>query len=131
MKRTIALLALLFSVGFTAAQTPKPKPSTKGIDFLQVILTDEGKPMTDMDGKTPLTLLSVSSAALLSNLPSDQALSGQQKFDLYELMHKIKAGPQPVALSETELATLRDRIGKTFGPAVIGPAWKALDPALK
>jgi hypothetical protein len=112
-----------------AQKTEKAAP--KGIDFSQVLQTDEGKPMTDMDGKTPLTLQSVSTAALLSSLPSDQGLSGQQKYDLFDLAHKIKAGPQPVKLSETELKTLRDRIGSAFGPAVVGPAWQLLDPALK
>ena len=137
MIRSLSLSILLAASMVAFGQAPASAPSTQkpaaktGINFSQVITTDEEKPMTDLDGKTQLTLLSVAEAALLSNLPSDQGLSGQQKYDLYDLMRKIKAGPQPVKLSETELQTLRDRIGKAFGPAIVGPAWKLLDPALK
>jgi hypothetical protein len=141
MIRTLSLSILLAASLAAFGQAPtSPSPSTPkaaekkaetGINFSQVLKTDDDKPMIDIDGKTQLTLLSVVEVALLANLPSDQGLSGQQKFDLYELMRKIKAGPQPVKLSEPDLTTLRDRVGKAFGPSIVGPAWKMLDPALK
>ena len=127
MKSILVFIALFAFTAVVAAQTPK----SAGVDFNRALVSEVGAQLTGPDGKAPLTLLDVASTALLANLPSDQGLSGQQKYDLYDLARRIKTGPQPVALSETDLATLRKRIGEVFGPGVVGPAWKALDPALK
>ena len=127
MKSILVFIALLTFTAVVAAQTPK----SAGVDFSRTLVSEVGAQLTGPDGKAPLTLLDVASTALLANLPSDQGLSGQQKYDLYDLARRIKTGPQPVALSETDLAALRKRIGEVFGPGVVGPAWKALDPALK
>jgi hypothetical protein len=127
MKSILVFITLLAFIAVVAAQAPK----SAGVDFNRALVSEVGAQLTGPDGKAPLTLLDVASTALLANLPSDQGLSGQQKYDLYDLARRIKTGPQPVALSETDLATLRKRIGEVFGPGVVGPAWKALDPALK
>jgi len=34
-------------------------------------------------------------------------------------------------MTAEELATIKERIGKAYGPIVVGPAWKMLDPALQ
>ena len=128
MKSILAFFIVLLA--FTAVVAPQA-PKSAGVDFSRTLVSEVGAQLTGPDGKAPLTLLDVAFTALLANLPSDQGLSGQQKYDLYDLARRIKTGPQPVALSETDLAILRKRIGEVFGPSVVGPAWKALDPALK
>jgi len=86
--------------------------------------------MMNGDPKVPvaLTLGEVAVTALESQLEEDKQATGADKFKRDELARKIY-GKKDVALPAEEIATIKDRIGKSFGAMVVGAAWRMLDPA--
>ena len=100
------------------------------IDFTASIIGIDGKPMMNGDPKVPvaLTLGEVAVTALESQLEEDKQATGADKFKRDELARKIY-GKKDVALPAEEIATIKDRIGKSFGAMVVGAAWRMLDPA--
>jgi hypothetical protein len=67
--------------------------------------------------------------ALESQLPDDQREQGQEKFKRDELARKV-FGQKSVALTVEQVASIKDRIGRAYGPVVVGAAWRILDPAV-
>lgn len=125
MKLLITTLAasLCLSLGFA---------QDRSIDFTQVLKGVDGKPLQSTDPKitTGLTLGEVSVAALVTILEEDKGANGETKFKLDELARKVY-GKKQVHLTVEDLATIKARIGKAYGPLVVGPAWRLLDPEVK
>lgn len=76
------------------------------------------------------TLGAVCIGALMGVYADEQALSGDDKFKRYKLAERISAGGEQDVSAE-EIALLKKLIGKNWPPAVLGPAYEALeqDPA--
>lgn len=123
--------ALIFGIAMIASPQ-ESKDSPRHIDFTQVIKDLDGKPLPiNIEGKLPAvaTLGQVAKDALVNVLQEDQQLSGSVKYDHWILAGKIYPDKSDVVLTAEELATIKERIGKAFGPLVVGPCWRMLDPA--
>lgn len=92
---------------------------------LDAKITDlEGRPTKD--GEKDMTLSSVICSAMLVTVPGDQELSSDEKVRMFKLAQSaIKAGQQE--LSVEDVAFLKKRIGKLFGPLVVGRAFDLLE----
>lgn len=77
------------------------------------------------EGDNDFTLKSAAIEALMLMSPDDQA-GGEEKFSRYNLAIKVNAGGE-VELTPEEAAMIKQRIGKIFGPSVLGPAWTLLN----
>jgi hypothetical protein len=102
-----------------------PAFSQQKLDFKQVLIGLDGKPVPNNDPKvtTGLTLGDACIYALTAILDEDRGATGQAKFDLYELALKVKDNK---SLTIEEIATIKSRIGKAWGQVVVGPAWEIL-----
>lgn len=126
-KKAVALVALALSAFSAHAQAPRT------IDFTQVIKAVDGKPILTPKGEpgpdagAPLTLGDVAVNALENVSQEDQKLSGEEKFKMDILARKIyKAKAAKLTLEEVTL--IKNRIGRLYGPMVVGAAWHELDP---
>jgi hypothetical protein len=133
-KETPWAFAVILLIGglCTLASQDTPKDSPRHIDFTQVIRDLDGKPLPiNIEGKLPsvATLGQVAKDALVNVLQEDAQLSGSVKYDHWILAGKIYPDKSDVVLTAEELATIKERIGKAFGPLVVGPCWRMLDPA--
>lgn len=90
-------------------------------DFSQ-LLAALGQPLPEPAN----TLGGVSVAALLGSYADEQGLSGEEKFHRYQLAERIHAGSVQEVSAE-EVALLKKLIGKNWPPAVLGPAYEALE----
>jgi hypothetical protein len=99
------------------------------VDFSSVLVGVDGKPLMGADGKSSMTLSDAAVLALETVLDEDRTATGAEKFRFDELARKIYRAKN-VVLPVEELALIKQRIGKVFGPAVVGPVWRLLDPAL-
>lgn len=90
-------------------------------DFSQP-LAALGQPLPELAS----TLGGVSIAALLGAYADEQGLSGEEKFRRYQLAERIHAG-NVQDVSAEEIALLKKLIGKNWPPAVLGPAYEALE----
>lgn len=72
------------------------------------------------------TLGGVCIGALLGVYADEQSLSGDEKFKRYKLAERISAGGEQDVSAE-EVALLKKLIGKNWPPAVLGPAYEALE----
>jgi hypothetical protein len=124
MMKKLAILLLLVGAIAPAQSTPRH------FDFDQVLIGIDGKPLQNGDARTPtpLTLGDAAVNALESQTPDDAKSSGAEKFKLDELARKVYRN-KDVTLSVEEIAIIKDRIGKVYGPMVVGAAWRILDPA--
>jgi len=123
--KTRTILALILASFALAAD----KPAT--IDFTQTITDLDGKPVPSGDAKTPnLTLGAVAVNALEATLEEDRGQSGAEKFKADELARKVYKAKAAV-LTVEEIALIKTRIGKAYGPLVVGSAWRLLDPSTK
>ena len=94
------------------------------IDFSQVLCGLDGKPMTENDGSAA-TLKSVTVMSLLA-VYQDERPTGEEKFRRYDVAARVQASKDPVDVTEAEIKTIKDLVGKFFGPAVVGPVYLAL-----
>lgn len=78
-----------------------------------------------VNGDEPLTLRKVIQTSLLTVMTGDEKLDGGAKADLWNLACDARA--DEVDWSPETVAKVRARIGKGYGPAVVGPAFKLLD----
>ena len=126
MKFVVSIL--LFVLSF---QIPQHQPAVKkGIDFTQVLVGIDDKPIIPKGETQPMTLGDVCVNALETPTDSDHTMPGADKFKLDQLARKIYQNAN-ADLTVEELATLKDRVGKLWGPLIVGAAWRLLDPAQK
>jgi len=60
-------------------------------------------------------------------IDTDGALTGEKKFELYNVANKINSCKKEVELTVEEIALIKERIGKSFIIEVIGQAWNLLE----
>ena len=93
------------------------------------VITDLAGEVVKQDTKdakdTDLKYLAV--IALTSGLEEDKNLSGKDKFELGVLAQEVYAGGE-IELSSEDVSTLKDRIGKMFGPLFVLRSYELLDP---
>lgn len=90
-----------------------------------VLLGVDGEPLADA-GK-PVSLRAVIQNALLGTLRGDENLSGTEKLALWGLA--TRANEAEADFSVEEMATIKERIGRAYGPVVVGPVYEILDPS--
>lgn len=86
-------------------------------------------PAGDDQQPTPMTLALVAQNALLGSLKGDENLDGSGKLTLYQLATKT-ADPN-ADYSVEEVSDIKKRIGRAYGPVVVGPAWAMIEAAGK
>lgn len=73
------------------------------------------------------TLSSVCVNSLNGVLAGDDKLSGSQKNDLFRLSLRIQDNDH-AELNNDQIKTIMDRVGKNYGPLIVGRAFEILDP---
>jgi hypothetical protein len=128
MRVAAAILLLAFSVSAQQAHH---------IDFTKELVGFDGKPLLDPidpvnPGKKPdqMTLGEVSINALETGLTEDRDMTGEKKIELDNLARKIYKNKDCVLTAE-ETTLLKQRIGRLYGPLVVGVAWRLIDPAIE
>lgn len=98
------------------------------IDMSQQLRGLDGKPVSIKDGgeNVPMKLSNVCVNALLTPLEEDKKQSGEDKFKNYQLSQKIYEKGE-VELEAQDIAKVKERVGKCFGPLVSGQAWDMLE----
>jgi hypothetical protein len=103
------------------------------IDFQTVMLDENDKPMMecidpqDCKDRRPLTLGIVAMRSLAN---PEQGLDGAKSLKRGQLALRVyKAGP--LSLPAEEIAEIKERITKMYGPLVVARAFDILDPAAK
>lgn len=83
---------------------------------------------TDQDGKpVPLTLKAVMTAALLSEGHPDDHPSGAEKHARFKLATRIDEATDKVDIEATDVAKVKDLIGKYYSIQVVGRAWAMME----
>jgi hypothetical protein len=77
------------------------------------------------NGEAAFTLKDASIEALVA-MSQDDRSDGTEKFKRYQLAVKVNAGGE-IEITPEESAMLKDRIGRLYGPVVIGPAFVLLN----
>ena len=92
-------------------------------------------PITDMDGTAiksgdkDLTLRETFCNSLM-NAPDSQTIDGAEKCKRYDLAVRIhRHSKGEIDLNLEEVTLLKDLVGKTYFPIVVGQVWSILDPA--
>ncbi len=88
----------------------------------ETLLDVAGVPLRDPEGE--LTLRRAVQTVCLNTLPDEQ-LTGEEKARLWKIA--IDANQDEVEWTPEVVTILRERIGRGYGPAVVGPAWALLD----
>lgn len=139
------LVLTLFRVTFSiAAEAPRvtdapPVTPAREIDFTQVLKGPTGEDLTncvkvdpvskECMQKEPVTLGDASTIALEAMTDEDRNIDGKVKLDRDILARKVYKNAHAV-LSPDDVALIKQRIGKVFGPTQVGAAWPLLDPTL-
>jgi len=87
----------------------------------QQVVNEVGKPVFE---RIAVTLRRVAQAVLLNPLPGDDTRSGEEKAALWVMLGDTRE--DTVEWTPSQVAILRDRIGKGYGVAVVGPAYDLL-----
>lgn len=75
-----------------------------------------------------LTFRKVAVNALLTTLQGDDGLTGVQKVEMHKLARTIHEQDELEILDEgKDVELLKERIGKAYGPVVVGPAFMILN----
>lgn len=95
------------------------------IDLTIQIEAIDGNPMTD--GDAPVLLRTIIQNALLGQFQGEQNMEGSEKLRLWQLARRANADAADFSIEE--MATIKDRVGRAYGPAVVGPVYEILDPS--
>jgi hypothetical protein len=120
--KTLARLAVVLAMTVVSLSAY----AQRTIDFTQPLKALDGNPMLK-DGKEPWTLSDIAVGALTAQFKDEDTLPGSKKFGNYELARKVYMN-KSCSLSAEEIATLKERIGKAWSTAFVGPAYLMLDP---
>lgn len=98
------------------------------VNFHQVLRNLEGNPLED-EKLQEVTLGKVAITALMNMHEDERALSGEEKLKRYDLASAIYAleDGAPFEITVEMVALLKNLINKTYGVAVVGPAWRMLE----
>ena len=75
----------------------------------------------------PATFKFIATEALLAVLDDEKGLSGKEKYDRFNLTHKINKAEGAVDLSAEEIAKIKELIGKCFRTLVVGAAYDVIE----
>jgi hypothetical protein len=78
--------------------------------------------------QVPATLSRVAATALIQAYADEANLDGETKVKRFALAMKV-TGAKKLGLAAEEIAVLKERIGKAYGPLIVGRAYQLLDPA--
>lgn len=92
------------------------------INLNAVLYSVNNEPLSD--GENNLILRHVIQNALLGTLRGDENMEGKQKVELWDLAKR--AGEEEADYTVEEVAIIRQRIGRAYGPVVVGPAFALL-----
>lgn len=123
LTRIIAITTLFFGAYAIHAQT--------AIDFTQQLVNARDIPITEpgADNKPePVLLWQVAINALEAPQQSNMSLPGVKKFEMDQLARKIFVNKSKCALTPDELKTVKDAIGESYQPIIVGAAWRLLEP---
>lgn len=90
-------------------------------NFDAPILNLEGKPF---DGNP--TLKTICFMAINAQAMGDERMTGDEKLKLFAVVSKVTSGGI-VDLKAEDIAVLKERIGKTMFPVIVGRAFELLD----
>ncbi len=123
---------VILTVALALASVVTAAAQGRTVDFTQQLTGLDGKAitLTSAPDSPPATLSDIAIMALTAQFNDEQTMPGSKKFELYELARKVYHG-KAVVLTAEEVATLKDRIGRFWGPSVVGAAWPLLDPNAK
>lgn len=96
------------------------------LDFSKALIGIKGVPLKKAGSDEDVDLKHIAVEALLAQFQDEPNLPGEKKMKRYALAEKISV-PGEVELEVEEVALLKDLIGKAFGPAVVGPAFKVIE----
>lgn len=96
-------------------------------DLSQPCYTLDGTPIVNPDTQEAVPLFKYCLDALMANYKGEEALTGKQKVERYQLALKINKRPKEVDLTSDQLVMLKDLIAKAFGPLIVGQAYEVLE----
>lgn len=102
------------------------------IDFSVVLFSLEAEPFTrvktvgDKVESVNMTLGHACAQSLLGMIDEDKMATGVQKYDRWKLASKIIT-EKVIDLTVEEIVSIKDRVGKVYGPAQIGPIFNILE----
>lgn len=106
------------------------------VDFTKLILGLDGKAIlevgeTGKEGSKPLTLASIAINSLLSPLPDargqPEQMDATSKVRFAVLAEKIFKSTGPMDVTVEDVAAIKDRIGRAFGPLPVMRACALLE----
>ena len=95
------------------------------IDVTKTLNGLDGEPLKDEDMK-PVILRTSAINAMMVQMDSDSNMTGEQKLTNWVLAQRLQKEDKP-DLTPEEISSIKERIGKAFGPAVVGPAFTILN----
>ena len=95
------------------------------VNVNQVLKTLDGQTMKDNDGQGNAIDATVKMAIVNAVLSPVQKESGIDKVKKYELAKKVFNADE-VDLDEKEIALIKDRVGETFAPVIVGQVYELL-----
>ena len=98
------------------------------IAFNQLILDLNNKPL-ESNGQ-PFTLRNAAQEALLATFADEPNLPAVEKIKRFTLAQKI-APMQVVEISIEEAATIKELVGKAYGPLIVGRVYALIEEATK
>ncbi len=130
------MLALFALVPFAAWAADAPRE----IDFTTPLVGISGeviKNCAEADKDDPkkcarledLTLGDVASIALETPSEDERNLDPKKKFERDALARKVWKNTA-ASLEVEDISLIKERIGKVYGPSIVGAAWPLLDPKL-
>lgn len=93
---------------------------------------DQGRPVTDAAGNLafgkgePYTIGKICIEALTNTYQDETDLSGQEKFERWNLAQKLH-GENQAEISVEEATLIKTLVGKGYGPVIVGPVYTAID----
>jgi len=106
------------------------------IDVTQQLRSIEGEPLATPETTcpqcgqametSPVTVRQVATGALMAQR-RDEETSGEEKVRRYALAVKIHGEDDPDLRAE-DVALVKELVGKSYGPLVVGQVWSMLDP---
>jgi hypothetical protein len=118
----LTLFAILLLV-----TSPALAEEARRFDFTAALAGIDGKPIVPEKDAPPLTLGDVAASALTATF-KDENPSGQDKVKRWALALRVH-NAKDAELTVDDVKTIKDMIGKAYGPVIVGPSWAILDPA--
>lgn len=97
---------------------------------MQKLVDLRNEPLEIMDKDKKLvqaTLCDVCSEAMLAVFDADAKEGGKVRYIRWQFAGKIINADGPLELSAEEIVTIKDRVGRMYGPAIVGPVYDLLE----